>query len=72
MKRITFSADEKVIRRARAVARARNRTLSEAFREWLVEFTAGSRRAEDFDELMKRLHYVDSGRKYSREEMNER
>jgi hypothetical protein len=35
MKKITFSADDKVIRQARLVAHSRNKTLNSAFREWL-------------------------------------
>ena len=72
MKTITFRADEKLIRLARSVARAQNRTLNDAFREWLVEFTAGACNAQTFDVLMNRLRYVNSGRRYSRAEINER
>jgi hypothetical protein len=35
MRDITFGADESTIERAREVARHENRTLDEAFREWL-------------------------------------
>jgi hypothetical protein len=72
MKRITFSADEEQIRLARLVARAQNRTLGDAFREWLSEFTSGARNAQGFDALMKKLHHVDSGQRFSRSEMNDR
>ena len=41
MKNITLSADEDLIERARQMARQQNRTLNDAFREWLREFVAG-------------------------------
>lgn len=72
MKNITLSADEDTIERARSVARAQKRTLNDAFREWLAEFSAGSGDGEAFDALMKRLRYVNTGRHFSRDEMNER
>jgi len=71
MKNITFSADEDLIERARELARAQKRTLNEAFREWLVQFTeAGS--VEEFDSLMKRLEHVRLNGPYTRDELNER
>ena len=72
MKNITLSAEEELIERARSVARAQRRTLNDAFREWLAEFAAGRGDAQAFDSLMKRLRHVNSGRKYTRDEMNER
>ncbi len=72
MKNITLSADEDVIERARSVARAQRKTLNEAFREWLAEFTASSGDGQAYDALMKRLRYVNTGRHFSRDEMNER
>ncbi len=72
MKNITLSADEDMIERARTVARAQRRTLNEAFREWLAQFAANSGNTQEFDALMKRLRHVNSGRKYTRDEMNER
>jgi hypothetical protein len=72
MKNITFSADEDQIERARLVAREQRRTLNDAFREWLADFAGGAGDARAYEALMKRLRYVDAGRKYTREEMNER
>jgi hypothetical protein len=72
MKNITLSAEEELIERARSVARAQRRTLNDAFREWLAEFASGKRDAQAFDALMKRLKYVNTGRKFTRDEMNER
>ena len=70
MKRVTFSADEGLIEQARLVARSQHKTLNTAFREWLLEFTQ-ARRMQEFDALMGRLHHINSGSKFSRDEMNE-
>lgn len=75
MKNITFSADEHLIRRARATAQLRHTTLNEEFRAWLEQYAAdgGEELARNFDELMKRLSYVNTGgRKFTRDKMNER
>jgi hypothetical protein len=72
MKKITFSADKTDVVLARESARRRNTTLDELFREWLREVAAGQERARAYQALMERLRYVDAGRKFTREEMNER
>jgi hypothetical protein len=72
MKNITLSAEEDLIEQARLVARSRHKTLNAAFREWLEEFTAQSGSALEFDSLMKRLEHVKPGRRFTRDEMNER
>jgi hypothetical protein len=72
MRNITLSADDKKIELAREVAREENRTLNDAFREWLDWY--GSRRVtrQQIEALYERLKYVNAGRKFTREEMNER
>jgi hypothetical protein len=72
MKNITFSADENKIELAREVARSEQKSLNDAFREWLDWY--GSRRVtrEQIEALYERLKYVNPGRKFTREEMNER
>lgn len=73
MKNITLSADEHLIERARQTALAEHRTLNDAFREWLEEYTARTGDLEQYDRLMQRLRgHVVAGRKFTREEMNER
>lgn len=73
MKNITLSADEHLIERARQTALAEHRTLNDAFREWLEEYTARAGDLEQYDRLMQRLRgHVVAGRKFTREEMNER
>jgi hypothetical protein len=72
MKNVTFSAEEHLIEQARLVARSRPTTLNAAFREWLEQFTARVDAGTDYDKLMKRLKGVQSGGRFSRQELNER
>ena len=73
MKNVTLSADADLIERARDVARTQKRTLNDAFREWLVQFTQQSGRSEEYRALMNRLRRtVRSNGPYTRDEMNER
>jgi hypothetical protein len=72
MKNITLSADEDLIEQARIVARAQKKTLNSAFRDWLLEFTQRSGNVQEYDSLMKRLRHVRFGRRFTRDEMNER
>ena len=77
LKNITFSAEEKIIEAARARARAEETTLNEKFRRWLEDYARekaqGEGRVAKFREAMEKLsHIAWDGRKYTREEMNER
>ncbi len=72
MKNITLSADEKLIEAARQQAAIRGTTLNADFREWLERKTvSGEELADNYDKMMKRLKYVNAGRKFTREEMNQ-
>ncbi len=72
LKNITFSADADAIRRARERAEAEHTTLNDEFRRWLEKYASSPRDAAAFAELTARLGYVQPGRAFSREEMNER
>jgi hypothetical protein len=74
MKNITLSADGDLIEQARQIARARHTTLTQAFREWLAEYTAQESGKREYQALMRNLAQsgVRAGRKFSRDEMNER
>ncbi len=72
MKNVTLSAEENLIEQARHVARSQHKTLNAAFREWLEQYAAQAGNAQEFDALMQRLCHVRPGRKFSRDEMNER
>jgi hypothetical protein len=75
---VTFSADESVIERAKEVARSEGKSLESAFREWLRAYAARIPEQyppatdEEIRALFQRLRYVNSGRKFTRDEMNER
>jgi hypothetical protein len=72
MKNITLSADEELIDQARRIAQAQHKTLNQAFREWLESYARPNNALEQYEALMKDLKYVRAGRKFTREEMNER
>lgn len=72
MKNITLSVEESIIQQARRRAAAENTTINELFRTWLKRYVEQPLAAEQYEELMARLSYVDAGRKFTREEMNER
>jgi hypothetical protein len=72
LKKITFAASPETIQRARFRAREQGTTLNQAFREWLERYSAGRFTAEEYRQLMSRLDSVNAGRKFTREEMNER
>jgi len=72
MKNVTLSADENLIERARMIARSRETTLNDEFRAWLANYTEAGHGVEGFDALMQRLNYVNAGRHFTRDEMNER
>jgi hypothetical protein len=72
MKNITFSADEAKIEQAREIARSEHRTLNDAFREWLEQYSSRRSTREEIKALFDRLKYADAGRKFTRDEMNER
>jgi hypothetical protein len=72
MKNVTLSAEEALIERARLVARSKHTTLNAAFREWLRQYAGADSANERYQALMSELKHVDSGRKFSRTEMNER
>jgi hypothetical protein len=72
VRNITFSADEAAIDRAREVARSEHKTLNDAFREWLEWYASRTVTRQEIEALFEKLKYVNAGRKFTREEMNER
>jgi hypothetical protein len=74
MRNITLSADDRLIDAARERARSEHTTLNELFRRWLADYAQRQEQADRamavIDELQE---YVSSGgRKFTRDEMNER
>lgn len=80
MKNVTLSADERLIDAARERARTEHTTLNEQFRRWLADYAQKDERVERaerarrYTELMAELQKTvrTGGRKFTREEMNER
>lgn len=71
LKNITLSADEQVIKKAREKALKCNRSLNSIFREWLRNFV-NQENIHKYEDFMKKIDYAQSGKKFSRDEMNER
>jgi hypothetical protein len=74
MRNITLSADDALIDEARRRATAKHTTLNEEFRRWLEEYVGEVNRVEramaTVEELQKAINT--GGRKFTRDEMNER
>jgi hypothetical protein len=71
-KNITLSAEEKLIESARLRAQQENTTLNNVFREWLARYSSKAVAGDRYKSLMHELKRVSSGRRFSREELNER
>lgn len=72
VKNITFSAEERLIERARERARLEKRTLNVAFRDWLAQYAGGPFTASELEDFWRRTEYVNAGRRFSRDELNQR
>lgn len=74
MKNITLSADDNLIEAARERARAEQTTLNEQFRRWLADYVRQEQQTESAMALIEELRgqVRTGGRKFTRDEMNER
>jgi len=74
MKNITLSADESLIEAARERAQAEHTTLNAEFRRWLTDYAKRKQRTDEAMAVIERLQSYAStgGRKFTRDEMNER
>jgi len=72
LKNITLSAEEQLIHKAREKARREHTTLNETFRRWLMHYVNNDHVLRDYDILMQSLSYVNPGKSFTRDEMNER
>jgi len=71
-KNITLSAEASLIQRARQRAAEERKSLNELFRQWIVNYVGIGKGAEQYRRLMKHLSHAHPGRRFSRDEMNER
>ncbi len=74
MRNITLSADEGLIEAARERARSENTTLNEQFRRWLEDYARREQQAKRAMATVRELRgrVKTGGRKFTRDEMNER
>lgn len=72
MKNITFKADEQLIEKARLKAKMENRSLNDLFNDWLKIYIYPFDHHKNYSKIMKGFLYVNSGSKFTRDEMNER
>ena len=74
MKNITLSADEHLIQAARTRAMREQTTLNAKFREWLEGYAQREQQVEATMNAIRELRgkYSTGGRKFTRDEMNER
>ena len=74
MKKITLRADEGLIAEARQWAANEKTTLNAVFRQWLADYVGRKRQTERAMATIHELQatYGTGGRKFTREEMNER
>jgi len=72
LKNITLSAEEELIERARDRARRERTTLNETFRHWLRQYVGRTAAASEYISFMRSLSYAKPGRKFSRDDLNER
>jgi hypothetical protein len=70
-KNITFSVEEVLIQKARMRARNEGKSLNSLFCEWVFRYVQIGKKGA-YMELMKKLDYVRTGKKFSRDELNER
>ena len=72
LKNITLSADEKLIEKARKRAKKHKTSLNSEFRKWLIKYSGENTNTDNYSLIMKHLDYVRAGKKFSRDELNER
>lgn len=72
MKNITFKADEQLIEKARLKAKMEKRSLNDLFNDWLKMYIYPFNQHKNYNNIMEKISYVNSGKKFSRDEMNER
>ena len=72
LKNITLSAEETLIKKARARAAQEHISLNGIFQQWLSGYALGRERSRGYVEIMKQLRYVHAGKVFSRDERNAR
>lgn len=71
-KNITFSAEKELIRKARLKAQKEHSTLNQQFRNWLRKYVTVDSSSQSYKSIIEKYNYANSGRSFSRDELNER
>ena len=69
VKKITLTAEAEIIQKAIEKAKKNGLTVNEIFQSWLHQYVA---KIDEYDVLMNKLKYVSPGKKFTRDELNER
>lgn len=72
LKNITLSAEKELIEQARQRAARERTTLNATFRQWLRQYVKTDIKVDEYDALLQSLSYAKPGKKFTREELNER
>lgn len=72
LKNITFSAEKDLIEKAREKAQSEKTTLNVVFRRWLKQYTGKKNVTNEIDLVMESMNYAKAGKKFTRDELNER
>lgn len=69
---VTFAINDHLVRKARAKASRQNSSLNRVFGDWLQHYVEQDAAARNFDAVMRELARTKAGKRFSRDEMNER
>jgi hypothetical protein len=72
LRNITLSAEEEWIALAREKAVSEKSTLNNLFRLWIKQYIDRGKTETEIDQVMESIDYVYSGKKFTRDELNER
>lgn len=72
LRNITLSADDILIQKARERAKKEHITLNELFRKWLKKYVNTENPKIYYTEIMNKLDYVHSDKKFTRDKLNAR
>lgn len=72
IRNITLSAEDAAIAKARLKAQKEGKSLNIKFREWLRQYISPKDHVQNYEKLMDSLKHIRAGKKFSREEANER
>ncbi len=69
---LVISVEENLLAEAQSRAASEHQSIDQIMNRLLAEYVEQKSRLEQHRELMQRLDYVSAGRKFTRDEMNER